>query len=154
MVIINEYGPGFSAPDVDTLGPDRASTGGAMEAHKSNFLHPVLYYYNGWLPTEAQISELPTATWKFILPRPDKIHHVVEDFLSVWTASTVHILPLRRFLDDVLNVDMRLYFDIHCFEMSLNFANVPPSCQNYLKGSGVSLSTKEATDIVNYNVSA
>jgi hypothetical protein len=51
FVIINEYGPGFSGPDVDTLGPDRASTGGAMEAHKSNFLHPVIYYYEGFLPS-------------------------------------------------------------------------------------------------------
>ncbi|CAG0916793.1 unnamed protein product [Notodromas monacha] len=150
LVIINEYGPGFSAPDVDTLGPYRAITGGAMEAHNSNFLHPVVYFYDGWLPSEEDFSALPTETWKFALPKPDKVHHVVEDFLSMWTASTVHILPIRRFLEDVLGQDMRLYFNSHCFELGLNFANVPAGCKAYLQGQGLDMTLGDAVNIVNY----
>ena len=39
-----EYGPDFSGPDKDTLRIDRA-TGDPLEAHRSNFLHPVFYFY-------------------------------------------------------------------------------------------------------------
>ena len=30
-----------------------------------------------------------------VLPRPQRIHHIVEDFLTDFTAPTSHILPLR-----------------------------------------------------------
>ena len=44
IVVLMEYGPDFSGPDKDTFRADRA-VGDPLEAHKSNFLHPVLYYY-------------------------------------------------------------------------------------------------------------
>lgn len=40
-----EYGPDFSGPGKDTFRPDRA-TGDPLEAHLSNFLHPVFYFYS------------------------------------------------------------------------------------------------------------
>ena len=49
LVILLEYGPNFSGPGKDTFRLDRA-TGEPVEAHKSNFLHPVFYYYKT-LPT-------------------------------------------------------------------------------------------------------
>ena len=44
LVVLMEYGPDFSGPDKDTLRIDRA-TGDPLEAHRSNFLHPVFYFY-------------------------------------------------------------------------------------------------------------
>lgn len=56
LVITMEYGPDFSGPDKDTFRTDRA-TGDPVEAHRSNFLHPVLYYY----------KRLPTGTFVWLL---------------------------------------------------------------------------------------
>lgn len=44
------------------------------------------------------------------LPRPNAIHHIVEDFLTDWTAPNAHILPLRRFLENCLGTDLRNFF--------------------------------------------
>ena len=44
LVAVMEYGPDFSGPGKDIFRYDRA-TGEPSEAHQSNFLHPVLYYY-------------------------------------------------------------------------------------------------------------
>jgi len=44
------------------------------------------------------------------LPRPDAVHHIVEDFLTDWTAPNAHILPLRRFLENCLGTDLRSFF--------------------------------------------
>ncbi|KAG1650857.1 FAD-dependent oxidoreductase domain-containing protein 2 [Nymphon striatum] len=49
LVMDFEYGRNFSGPGKDTFAEDRA-VGDASEAHKSNFLHPVFYYYKT-LPT-------------------------------------------------------------------------------------------------------
>lgn len=44
------------------------------------------------------------------LPRPAAIHHIVEDFLTDWTAPNAHVLPLRRFLENCLGTDLRSFF--------------------------------------------
>lgn len=44
LVIAMEYGRNFSGPGKDTFRSDRA-IGEPSEAHLSNFLHPVLYFY-------------------------------------------------------------------------------------------------------------
>lgn len=49
IAIVMEYGKDFSGPGNDVFRINRA-TGEPAEAHHSNFLHPVLYYYNK-LPT-------------------------------------------------------------------------------------------------------
>ena len=54
---------------------EERATGEVMEAHLSNFLHPVLYYYKN------PVTEL---TPEGDLPRPDMLHHIVEDFLAMW----------------------------------------------------------------------
>lgn len=53
VVALMEYGPDFSGPDKDTFRVDRA-TGDPLDAHRSNFLHPVFYYYRK-LPTGTSI---------------------------------------------------------------------------------------------------
>lgn len=47
---------------------------------------------------------------KWSLPRPEKVHHVVEDFLTDWTAPSAHLLPLRRFLENCLQTDLRAFY--------------------------------------------
>lgn len=56
----------------DPFKSERA-TGDAKYAHQSNFLHPVLYYYNNGIPR-----------FDRELPRPARLHHMVEDFLTEW----------------------------------------------------------------------
>lgn len=59
------------------------------------------------LPTEQEVRFRP-ADWP--LPRPTAIHHIVEDFLTDWTAPVSHILPLRRFLENCLGTDLRGFY--------------------------------------------
>lgn len=49
IVMVMQYGPNFSGPGKDVFMESR-STANPHQAHKSNFLHPVLYYYKE-LPT-------------------------------------------------------------------------------------------------------
>ena len=70
------------------------------------------------------------------LPRPAKIHHMVEDFLTFWTTPLSHLLPLRRFLEGVFQTDMREYFSATCFAAALTHSTVPTRCEDYLKGMG------------------
>ena len=49
IVMVFQYGSRFSGPGKDTFHNDRA-VGEAENAHLSNFLHPVFYYYET-LPT-------------------------------------------------------------------------------------------------------
>lgn len=58
-------------------------------------------------PTEQEVRFRP-ADWP--LPRPAAIHHIVEDFLTDWTAPLSHILPLRRFLENCLGTDLRSFY--------------------------------------------
>ena len=59
------------------------------------------------------------------LPRPDSVHHIVEDFLTTWDAPTSHILPLRRFIENIIQHDMRYYFAEDCHQMTLQYGSVP-----------------------------
>ena len=57
----------------DPFREDRA-TGDPQVAHFSNFLHPVLYYYDDGIPAADKLG----------LPKPKRLHHMVEDFLTEW----------------------------------------------------------------------
>ncbi|XP_058164732.1 FAD-dependent oxidoreductase domain-containing protein 2 isoform X2 [Dasypus novemcinctus] len=105
FVINMEYGKNFSGPDKDVFFYER-SVGHTEDAWQSNFLHPVIYYYRH-LPTEQEVRFRP-ADWP--LPWPTAIHHIVEDFLTDWTAPVGHILPLRRFLENCLDTDLRSFY--------------------------------------------
>ncbi|NXJ06259.1 FXRD2 protein, partial [Odontophorus gujanensis] len=124
FVIIMEYGRNFSGDDKDVFYYNRA-VGEAQHAWQSNFLHPVIYYYRH-LPTEREVRLRPP-DWP--LPRPDAIHHIVEDFLTDWTAPNAHILPLRRFLENCLSTDLRNFFAESCFLFALTRQKLPPFCQ-------------------------
>ncbi|XP_037369542.1 FAD-dependent oxidoreductase domain-containing protein 2 [Talpa occidentalis] len=133
FVITMEYGRNFSGPDKDVFFYDR-SVGHMKDAWQSNFLHPVIYYYRH-LPTEQEVRFRP-AHWP--LPRPTAIHHIVEDFLTDWTAPVGHILPLRRFLENCLDTDLRSFYAESCFHFALTHQKLPPFCQQgYLSRQGL-----------------
>ena len=129
MVVINlEYGKGFSGAGKDPFREDRA-TGDPSDAHNSNFLHPVIYFYRT-PPTEIVGGSK--------LPKPDRIHHIVEDFLTNWMAPNSHIIPLRRFLENVTEKDLRNFFAQSCFKLAMTHSTLPLTCQDqYLKGSAL-----------------
>ncbi|KAM5287928.1 FAD-dependent oxidoreductase domain-containing protein 2 [Ctenodactylus gundi] len=133
FVINMEYGKNFSGPDKDVFFHDR-SVGHMRDAWQSNFLHPVIYYYRS-LPTEQEVRYRPP---RWPLPRPTAIHHIVEDFLTDWTAPVGHILPLRRFLENCLDTDLRSFYAESCFLFVLTRQKLPPFCQQgYLQKQGL-----------------
>ncbi|XP_048575414.1 FAD-dependent oxidoreductase domain-containing protein 2 [Nematostella vectensis] len=131
MVVLNmEYGPNFSGAGKDIFRPDRAH-GEAREAHMSNFLHPVFYFYKKH-PNKMNVEK------DIRLPRPDRIHHIVEDFLTSWQAPLTHILPLRRFLETIHGQDLRQFFASSCFKLMMTHSTVPESCrEHYAKGQSL-----------------
>lgn len=133
IVIAMEYGKHFSGPGEDIFRSERA-TGEPQEAHTSNFLHPVLYYYKS-LPTEEDMKNIEKS--HDVLPTPHALHHIVEDFLTDWTAPISHVLVLRRFLETVLKKDLRNFWNHQCFELALTYDTLPVSCQRYLHGHSV-----------------
>ncbi|XP_024056333.1 FAD-dependent oxidoreductase domain-containing protein 2 [Terrapene carolina triunguis] len=133
FVVIMEYGKNFSGADKDVFYYNRA-VGEAQHAWQSNFLHPVIYYYKR-LPTVREMRLRPP-DWP--LPRPDAVHHIVEDFLTDWTAPNAHILPLRRFLENCLDTDLRSFFAESCFLFALTHQKLPPFCQQgYMRMQGL-----------------
>ncbi|KAM6285631.1 FAD-dependent oxidoreductase domain-containing protein 2 [Spheniscus humboldti] len=133
FVVIMEYGRNFSGADKDVFYYNRA-VGEAQHAWQSNFLHPVIYYYKR-LPTEREMRLRPP-DWP--LPRPDAVHHIVEDFLTDWTAPNAHILPLRRFLENCLSTDLRNFFAESCFLFAFTRQKLPPFCrQGYVRMQGL-----------------
>ncbi|KAM9026314.1 FAD-dependent oxidoreductase domain-containing protein 2 [Ara ararauna] len=133
FVVIMEYGKNFSGADKDVFYYNRA-VGEAQHAWQSNFLHPVIYFYKH-LPTEHEMKLRPP-DWP--LPRPDAIHHIVEDFLTDWTAPNAHILPLRRFLENCISTDLRNFFAESCFLFAFTRQKLPPFChQGYMRMQGL-----------------
>ncbi|CAD5120132.1 DgyrCDS8710 [Dimorphilus gyrociliatus] len=110
LILVLNYGKTFTTPGNDVLRIDRA-TGVLEEAHLSNFLHPQFYYYEK-LPTKGRMLNKRRDA---ILPLPDKIHYILEDFHTTWTSPTTHILPLRRFLENCTKTDLRHYKSSDCF---------------------------------------
>lgn len=73
-----------------------------------------------------------------VLPRPKLIHHIVEDFLTVWDGPVSHILPLRRFLEGAIGESLQHFFAEDCMEKRLLFQTVPFSCQQeFMEGKGL-----------------
>lgn len=79
-----------------------------------------------------------------ILPRPTLMHHIVEDFLTTWNAPLSHVLPFRRFIENIIHTDVRQFFAEECLEMALTYASVPRTCEQFLAGQGI-MGTKDLT---------
>ncbi|CAN8030851.1 unnamed protein product, partial [Ixodes persulcatus] len=111
IVLAMRLNPDFSGPRKDTFHENRA-TSDVDKAHLSNFLHPIVYYYDDI--SEAKVD--PTNERNLVLPEPTKTHHVVEDFLIRWTSEHLHIAPLRKFVQSCLGVDLQHYRPADCLE--------------------------------------
>ncbi|KAK7087884.1 FAD-dependent oxidoreductase domain-containing protein 2-like [Littorina saxatilis] len=125
LAVVMEYGADFSGPGKDPLRKGRA-TQSASRAHRSNFLHPVLYYYKT-PPTKKRMS---SRTAKEVLPRPAATHHIVEDFLTDWDGLKSHVTPLRRFLDQITGTDLRTRFAEPCFLEAMTFSQPSVACRD------------------------
>jgi len=127
MIVINsEYGRGFSGPNNDVFAEGRATID-PSNAHRSNFLHPVFYYYKTPV-TAADMME--AVSQKEFLPRPDRLHLMVEDFHTSWDAPRSHILPLRRFIETITKQDLKYYTDQDCMKQALLYTDISTYCQN------------------------
>lgn len=123
IVVVLEYGVDFSGADKDTFNEQRA-TGQPEYAHTANFLHPVLYYYRR-LPTQQQMN---SKDQKQVLPLPHRLHHIVEDFQTDWTAPKSHILPLRRFVEFCIGIDLRHHYSDTCLMKQMVHLSMPSFC--------------------------
>lgn len=123
IVVALRYNPDFTGPRLDTFHSDRAVED-VEKAHLSNFLHPVIYYYNRLIqkPAGEHVEELENRHGNPSIPVPDRIHHMLEDFLTRWTSPHLHIEPLRRYLESCLGVDLRRYRSTECFAKLLDGA--------------------------------
>ncbi|XP_077490113.1 FAD-dependent oxidoreductase domain-containing protein 2-like [Amblyomma americanum] len=132
LVVAMRYHPDFSGPRLDTFHSQR-STDDVEKAHLSNFLHPVIYYYANLEKAAETSEEVENKHGNPGPPVPDRIHHVLEDFLTRWTSPHLHIEPLRRFLESCLGIDLRRYRSTECFAKLLDGATdtsspLPLSC--------------------------
>ena len=123
LIIALEYGKNFSGPAKDPFYLNRA-IGEAEEAHKSNFLHPVLYHYKRLPSHEGFLSRPP----KWILPVPNRIHHIMEDFTTKFDGQIAHILPLRHFIETTTGRDLRFYYAGQCMMLAMSHTVLPLSC--------------------------
>lgn len=146
IILVMQYGK----KKIDYLGHNRAETDWTR-AWKSNFLHPVLYYYDR-LPTEEEIRLRPHG-WS--LPRPKAIHHMVEDFLTEWDGPISHIQPLQRFIEHCVQTDLRNFYAESCFHLSLTHRQPPLSCRDgYLRGQGLTQNSQTGQEVFNTAVAS
>ena len=72
------------------------------------------------------------------MPEPTRLHHIVEDFLTQWTAPSVHAVPLRRFLEACTRRDLRQRTVQDCYVLSLTHKHVPLACnEGWMKSEGL-----------------
>nr|CAB3246962.1 FAD-dependent oxidoreductase domain-containing protein 2-like [Phallusia mammillata] len=124
MFMVMEYGKNFSGAGKDTFHEDRAQ-GSPNEAHRSNFLHPVFYHYDKLFNQETFIAKPE----KWVLPVPDHIHHLVEDFTTKFDGMQTHILQTRRFIETTTGQDLRHFYGPQCLALALTSTSLPYGCQ-------------------------
>ena len=75
---------------------------------------------------------------KQTLPRPVAMHHMVEDFLTLWDGPHTHLAPLRHFLDHVTAADLRSRFAQPCFMESMTNREPSAMCNDqFMQGQGM-----------------
>ncbi|RDD41256.1 FAD-dependent oxidoreductase domain-containing protein 2 [Trichoplax sp. H2] len=92
----------------------------AETAHHSKNIHPVLRYYRK--------STLKKLLEKNEMPVPDRIHHVLEDFLTDWSVYSHHGHYLKLFLEKIFKLDLDNYYAGNCFAFAMSFKKMPITC--------------------------
>lgn len=116
-----------------------------MESDNRNIYLLLLHYYILAilvLPLVSAAADMRGRRPSDILPRPLRMHHTVEDFLTTWDAPLSHVLPMRRFIESTIDKgtgkDLRSYFADSCFVAALTHQSLPLSCsEHYLTGNGI-----------------
>ncbi|XP_033739735.1 FAD-dependent oxidoreductase domain-containing protein 2-like [Pecten maximus] len=133
LVVVLQYGQTFHGPQEDVFRIDRASSD-PLYAELSNFLHPVLYYYDV-LPT---LDDMAAVSYPEFLPVPNEIHHVLEDFTTQWDRQQSHVEPLHIFLEDFLKIPLQINISHQeCVLVSLTMNKSPVNCRQFLDGHSV-----------------
>ena len=122
-VVVLEYGRDFSGEGKNPFEENRAISDVAF-AHRSNFLHPVFYHYNSLFDRVRYLAR--PSGW--ILPLPDEMMHLVEDFLTKFKAPQTHSQQLRRFFEKIVGgLDLRAFYAEECFQLYMT-SSKPISC--------------------------
>lgn len=124
FAFVFEYGRNFSGPGKDPFREERASSS-VTAAYDSNFLHPVYYHFEK-LPDEAAMKTMRTQD---CLPRPDRLHHTIEDFHTNFRNRKIHVLPVQRFVEHALAVDLSAHSAENCLRLALTSTNLPAGCR-------------------------
>ncbi|XP_064478427.1 FAD-dependent oxidoreductase domain-containing protein 2-like [Ornithodoros turicata] len=119
ILLTMQYGANFSGPRHDTFRFGRAVSD-VEDAHLSNFLHPIFYYYEDIEQVDKERPEPPPTQL-----RPKYVHHVLEDFLTDYTSEHLHVQPLRRFLETSLGLDFGSYSFNKCQRMMMQTSAKP-----------------------------
>ena len=83
-------------------------------------------------------DQMKRRTKKNVLPRPAAMHHMVEDFLTLWNGPLSHMAPLRHFLDHITASDLRTRFAQQCFMESMTHQQPSAMCADqYVPGQGL-----------------
>lgn len=64
------------------------------------------------------------------LPTPDRLHHIVEDFLTTFDARQSHIIPVRRFFEYILKTDLRVFSEEDCIYEAFTGTDIPSDCHS------------------------
>eukprot|EP01080_Neovahlkampfia_damariscottae_P004116 gene4116-7402_t len=98
LTVTLEYHPDFHGEKV--FGDDRVADG-LKNAHKSNFLHPIIREFD---IRSDNITQCFNKNSCFNLTREHQIseHHFLEDFWGVFTLQKIHTNPFKRYLNGVL----------------------------------------------------
>ncbi|CAF4018527.1 unnamed protein product [Rotaria sp. Silwood2] len=104
LLILNmQYGMNYSGAGRDVFAFDRISAS-VETADRSNFLHPVLYYYDSPL----QETDFDNVKSGFLpLTSSVRIHHILENLLTLWMHPDEHVLPLRIFLENIFHMNLQ-----------------------------------------------
>lgn len=69
---------------------------------------------------------------KKILPRPDRLHHLVEDFHTNWHHNQTHVQHLKTFLENCISKQLDEFGNDDCLSFVLSKQTVPVTCLSYL----------------------
>ena len=127
-IVALEYGKNFSGVGENPFRRDRALGSDWRRSHRSNFLHPVIYHFN-------KIFDLKTyknRPEKWILPIPDHLLNLAEDFTTRFDAQFTHIKQLRRYFHLITKGrDIRHFFASQCLQIVMTTSGqIPDSCRS------------------------
>jgi thioredoxin reductase len=120
LALTLEYHPDFHGEKV--LGDDRVADG-LPNAHKSNFLHPIVREFD--LRSQNVTQCFNKADCKNLLkPHQVSEHHFLEDFWGRFTIPKTHLIPFKKYFTGVLNKKPHYKVKFHSFKEDKSLRDV------------------------------